>query len=212
MELKGLKINFLGDSITEGAALPSFECNFHQIIKEKHGLSQARCYGRGGTRIARQQTPSAIPGHDLDFVQRGVDMEDDADVVVVFGGTNDYGHGDAKIGDMNSRDVNTFYGALHTLCQLLMEKYPGKKIVFMTPLHRLGDRYPSAGNGLPLSAYVDIIKEVTSYYNLPVIDLFEDAPLDPSDPNHFADGLHPNKNGHEILAEFVAKELKKIPY
>ena len=35
-------------------------------------------------------------------------MDSDADVVVVFGGTNDFGHGDAKLGTFESRDPYTF--------------------------------------------------------------------------------------------------------
>lgn len=32
------------------------------------------------------------------------EMDDDADIVIVFGGTNGYGHGDAPMEDFESRD------------------------------------------------------------------------------------------------------------
>ena len=47
----------------------------------------------------------------------------DADGVVVFGGTDDFGHGDAPIGTPSDRTYDTFYGACHVLFSKLIEKY-----------------------------------------------------------------------------------------
>ena len=124
MELKGKKINFLGDSITEGVGCSDSKTVYHQLMKEKYGLCEARNYGIGGTRLAKQVKPSEKPRHDLDFPMRAVDMDRDADAVVVFGGTNDFGHGDAPIGTPSDRTPDTFYGALHYLYTFLMTEYP----------------------------------------------------------------------------------------
>ena len=94
MELKGLKINFLGDSITEGYGISSIDRVYWKLLADNDGVI-ARGYGISGTRIARQRVPSPEPRWDLNFGMRVNDMDPDADVIVVFGGTNDYGHGDA---------------------------------------------------------------------------------------------------------------------
>lgn len=49
------------------------------------------------------------------FCGRLDEMDKNADAVVVFGGTNDYGHGDAPFGLFTDRTDETFYGACHTL-------------------------------------------------------------------------------------------------
>ena len=90
MKLKGLKINFLGDSITEGHGVENLEDVYWNVLKRECGLEEARGYGIGGTRIARQMLPSENPAHDLDFLSRVKDMDPDADVVVFFGGTNEF--------------------------------------------------------------------------------------------------------------------------
>ena len=46
-------------------------------------------------------------------------------MIFVFGGTNDYGHGDAPLGKQGDNDPLTFYGALYDLYQRLLKKYPG---------------------------------------------------------------------------------------
>ena len=139
MELKGKKINFLGDSITEGHGTSDWGTKpFHQLLRVRCELAEARNYGQGGTKIARLPVITDHP-FDQDFNLRAVNMNHDADAVVVFGGTNDFGHGTIPLGDMESRDIHTFYGGLHTLCTFLINTYKDKPIIFMTPLHRLNE-------------------------------------------------------------------------
>ena len=58
MKLNGKKINFLGDSITEGCGTSGKGHFFSDLIAADTG-ALCRNYGIGGTRIARQQKPSA---------------------------------------------------------------------------------------------------------------------------------------------------------
>ena len=216
MELKGTKINFLGDSITEGAGTSSHDKMFTMLIEREYGAI-CQNYGIGGTRIARQKTPTNEK-YDRDFVSRVPEMDNDADIVVVFGGTNDFGHGDAPIGTMSDRTPYTFYGALHCLYTALIEKYPGVPIVVLTPLHRITEDIPTGDNKPApvgtLKEYVNIIREVAEYYSLPVLDLFKESGLQPKIPiiqqKYVPDGLHPNDAGNEILAHKIARFLEML--
>ncbi len=91
MQLKNKKINFLGDSITEGVGTSSCEHIYLNIIKREASLAEARNYGISGTRIARQKAPSEDPRSDREFVSRVEEMDSD-----------------------------TFYGACHTLMNIAM--------------------------------------------------------------------------------------------
>ena len=218
MELKGTKINFLGDSITAGGGASSIENAYCMLIECEY---EAICqnYGIGGTRIAKQHTPSDNPIFDNDFCSRVADMDADADIVAVFGGTNDFGHGDAPMGSMRDRTPDTFYGALHTLYISLLEKYSESPIVVMTPLHRLNEDKPRGDGNKPrdvgnLKTYVDVIREVAEYYSLPVLDLYKESGLQPKVPiineKYFADGLHPNDEGHKVIAKKIASFLQPL--
>ena len=216
MELKGTKINFLGDSITEGAGTSSPDRMFTMLIEREYGAI-CQNYGIGGTRIARQKTPTEEKW-DRDFISRVPEMDADADIVVVFGGTNDFGHGDAPIGTMSDRTPYTFYGALHCLYTALIEKYPDVPIVALTPLHRITEDIPTGDNKPApvgtLKEYVNIIREVAEYYSLPVLDLFKESGLQPKIPviqqKYVPDGLHPNDAGNEILAHKIARFLEML--
>ena len=211
MQLKGIKANFLGDSITEGVGTSSPDKTFHQLIAAKHGLAEARNYGISATRFARQCVPSENPRADLDFCSRVEEMDPDADLIVVFGGTNDFGHGDAPFGKFDDRTPDTFMGACHTLMRSLITKYPDAVIVIMTPLQRTSEDQPSVGNHLPLSSYVNAIREVAEFYSLPVMDLWARSGIQPRvniiKEKFCPDGLHPNDAGHEIMAERIANFL-----
>ena len=218
MDIRNKKINFLGDSITEGHGCADPENCFASRIARDYG-AVCRNYGIGGTRVARQKQPSENPKHDLDFVGRYEKMDPNADIVVVFGGTNDFGHGDAPIGEMADRTPDTFYGALHLLYTGLINRYPAARIVVLTPLHRFFEEsnYGSGRKTVPsgtLNDYVRIIRQVAEYYSLPVLDLYAASGLQPNVPviqeRYVPDGLHPNDEGHRILAEQIAAFLMKL--
>lgn len=208
MELKDKKIAFLGDSITEGCGV-SDPANFYWNAFARATGAQCFGYGIGGTRIAPQRVPSINPRHDRYFASRVEDMIPDADVVVVFGGTNDYGHGDAAFGTMDDRTEETFCGAFHCLLQKLIARYPNAQLVIMTPLHRLNEKTVYDEYGMRQTAclqdYVDAISEIAAYYAIPVLDLYRVSGLQPAVPvlqeQYMPDGLHPNDAGHERIAQ-----------
>ena len=222
MNLNGLKINFLGDSITQGVGASSPDTVYHAVLKKEANLAEARNYGISGTRFALQKGTEARPKDDYvdvnSFCERFSQMDDDADVVVVFGGTNDYGHGDAPIGGFSDRTPDTFYGACHYLFSGLIKKYIGKEIVIMTPLHRIGE-CKNTGTAKPwaalsLKGYVDIIREVAEYYSLPVLDLFASSGLQPEikeiQENFLPDGLHPSDAGNAVIAKRLKAFLEAM--
>ncbi len=205
MELKGKKIVVLGDSITEGCGVENAE-NFFVNRLAKMGECTVINHGIGGTRIAKQINRATPAYDDNDFIIRVEKLEEDADIVVIFGGTNDFGHGDAPLGNFHDHDPYTFYGACHTLMTRLYERFPGKTVVIMTPIHRL-DEYRFYIDGhlrRTLKTYVDIIREMAEHYSLPLLDMYASSGIQPQvdafREAYCPDGLHPNDAGHEIIA------------
>lgn len=146
-------------------------------------------------------------------------MDPDADAVVVFGGTNDFGHGDAPLGAPSDRSQDTFWGACHVLMQGLSTRYPGRPVVICTPLHRLGeDSLYGDGSKVqpaaPLSAYVDALRTVARHYALPVLDLHAVSGIQPEltviREGFCPDGLHPNDAGHRLLADRIIGFLSSL--
>ncbi|MBQ8147049.1 MAG: SGNH/GDSL hydrolase family protein [Clostridia bacterium] len=220
MELKGKKINFIGDSITEGARVEKEENFYPNIIKRNAGLKEARNYGVGGSRIARIHNMTGSPS-DEDFNMRAERMDKDVDIIVVFGGTNDFGHGNIPLGQMGDNDVYTFYGAVKTLCLYLIKNFPDKPIVFMTPLHRLNEELDynkrleeNNPNAKPLSSFVNAIREVCELFSIPVLDMFKEGGMPARVwawcEKYMPDGLHPNDEGQKLIAHKLQKFLENL--
>lgn len=213
MELQGKKLVFLGDSITEGVGVSSVEYVYWKELERRTG---AICvgYGIGGTTIAPQRTIREEVDYDrYPFVGRVDSMDEDADVVIVFGGTNDYGHGDEPFGCMDDRETDTFYGSLHVLCRKLIKRYPAARVVFFTPLHRLSEYKENFINGRGarrdhiLADYAEAIRQVAEYYSMPVLDLHRVSGICPGlvcqRELFMPDGLHPNEAGHIRIADLL---------
>lgn len=216
MELKGCVVNVLGDSITEGVGASCVENRFTDVLWRAYGLKAVHNYGISGSRIARQRRMTE-ERHERWFSSRIKEMDPSADAVVVFGGTNDYGHGDAPLGTFQDRTVDTFYGACHELMQGLLEKYVGRPVVIMTPLHREEENDPHDERKAevhPLHVYRSILMEVAQYYALPVLDLYAVSGIQPQNAicreRLCPDGLHPNDEGHAIIARKLGEFLKTL--
>lgn len=213
MELKNKKMNVIGDSISEGVGVSCEENIFMNILGKKEGLSVVRNYGISGTRIAPQADDP-----QRSYVERFDKMDDDADIIVVFGGSNDYGHGIALLGTNDDRTPYTFYGACHTLFSGLINKYPFATIVVMTPVQRSSkpdyNRIHPQRYDATLLDFVNILKEVAMYYSIPVLDLYSVSGIHPQIEcnriNFCPDGLHPNDAGHALIASRLAGFLKTL--
>lgn len=219
MDLTNKSIVFLGDSITEGTGTSDPSRIYWNVVAKRTG-SVCHGYGIGGTRIARQRVPSQETRWDRHFGSRVDAMIPDVDIVVVFGGTNDFGHGDAPLGAFADRTEQSFFGAFHVLLQKLIEKYPSAQQLVMTPLHRLNeDDNPfknelAYADGKTLEEYVDAIIRVAAYYGILVLDLFRTSGMQPRMPflqeRYMPDGLHPNDAGHELIARRLIGALRSL--
>jgi lysophospholipase L1-like esterase len=200
----GKKVNFLGDSITEGFGTTK---TYVDYLNDVIGFGVVRNYGVSGSNIAY------ISGESISsFEKRYKTMDNDADIVFVFGGINDYLHNSTvPIGTSSDRVSGTFYGALHVLLSGLIKKYLDKKIFYMTPLHTTNEDVANSVTSKTLIQYVDIIKEVCKYYGIKVIDLYSNCLFNPNINilmyMYAYDGIHPNERGHKNIAETILNEL-----
>lgn len=217
MELKDKKILFLGDSITQGVGVEDIKDVYFKQLERNTG-AQCKGYGISGTRFSKQ--PEADYFDDQgNFCIRCLKMDDDADIIVVFGGTNDYGHGNAPFGKLTDCTQETFCGAVSFVAKSLMEKYPKATVVFMTPTHRTTEKgriknENGIRNDLELVDYVDAIIKICGEYSIPVLDLYRVSGIQPNievnKERYMPDGLHPNVNGNAKIASRLEGFLKGL--
>lgn len=165
------------------------------------------------------------------LVDRIEEMDTDADVVVLCCGSNDWAYEWTPFGTDASRDKTTFYGALHEVCQYLMDTYEDKLILFITP--PFAWRYQPEGvsnatwdmttwNAESPNLektwwdYVDAMRIVLKQYGIPLYDM--GAELSFSQQNTWwcgdADGkfVHPGSQAQQAIAESLCAKLNAMKY
>ena len=189
------KCNFLGDSITygSGASFP-----FTDVLS-RYSTATIRNYGIHGSTL--QSHTGTYP-----MCERYADMDNDADIVAVMGGTNDYWL-NLPLGSFGDTTGTTYYGALDVLIRGVIAKYPRAFFYMVTPPHGyIANDYTeeTRSNIGSMADVVDAIKKVAGKYSVPVLDLFNEAGMYPrisqQKTAYYSDGVHLNNNGQSKLA------------
>jgi lysophospholipase L1-like esterase len=122
------------------------------------------------------------------------------DFAIIAGGVNDYTTG-KPLGEYDSTDITTFYGALRGICTFLSENHPNMAVIFITPINCTHDA-PNAI--LPLNHYRNAIFEVATEYGFNVVDGTQIG--FPDERGGFqeymmADYVHPTDAGYSFYAK-----------
>lgn len=213
---KNKKVAFVGDSITYGVNTSQGNI-YYQILNDMIGFSNVYADGVAGSCYSATSNygTSITP-----IVNRWSNIPTDRDLIVIFAGTNDYGH-NTPLGTIADTTDVSFYGAMSVVINGILEANPSGRLVLFTPLHRYNytdGAYPNDtqpnGQGHTLKDYVDAIKDIAEMYGVPIVDLFSTACLNPRisaiKTNYVTDGLHPNSAGHHLLAERIAPLLETM--
>ena len=136
---------------------------------------------------------------------------DSPDVIMILAGTNDC---------WQARELSVFSDAYDYLLSQLSERFPEAEIICLTCLPMLD---PDNGtpvtmpydellmmqnqNGQNITVYNDLIREAAEKHGAGIIDAFN-AGLESGD---YIDGVHPNAQGAEKLAQYITDRLLTGP-
>lgn len=208
-----MKIACLGDSITSGSNMDNLD-NYQQysypsVLKNILNAKEVYNLGIGGSSYGRYW--------DKAFVDRYKEIPQDANIILVMGGTNDgFAASQKEMGSLSEKKPRTFYGDVDELMRGLKENYPSAKIIFATPLPNVLHDYLRNQRDylLPQSAFAQAIKELAAQYDIDVIDLYNSNILDTHDAqiisSYMPDGVHGNPAGYQVLAEHMASQIIRI--
>ena len=229
---KGKKVLIVGDSIT--AHPISYTKQLFELLQPSVG------YRRGvyGSAIADNSSPTIsfcervdLPADDTESSTADIGMPTEADLVILFGGVNDWGtFRNQQLGTIEE-GVNrkTFYGGLHYVISALRGKYPNAKFVVIN-LHHINNKennykeieytvdfdikqgftYSKNNTEKTYSDYRTAIKSVAELYGCQVIDLFNvgfSYLLEEDYTRYSTDGLHPNEEGGNKIATYIYSQI-----
>ena len=184
-DLEGMKISILGDSISTGG-YPGILSNLTGATIQNLAVSGTLLTGGLTNQVAN--------------------VASDADLVIVFGGTNDYWHKNVQIGETGSTDAGTYTGALYYILNYLKTNYANADYLFVFPPDQTFGGYPSStdfGKG-SLDDFRAAFLNFCQANDVPYLDLKETEFVAAT---HTGDGVHPNSVGHQIIAEAIYEAI-----
>lgn len=218
---KGKKLVSFGDSITG-------QGRWQKYVKDYFGFASHVNCGIGGSTVANNGNKVDGTPNDQWMCSdyRISTIPSDADVILFFGGHNDWGTLSIPFGTVGETpNDKSFIGAYELTIKKLIQTFPNAKIITMSCV---GGRTPTENenpdtqmylphdvNGetknLCMTDFAKACKEVSEYYGIPCIDVGAESGI--STLNHttyIADVIHPNAEGGKLIANAVINGLKRF--
>ena len=199
---KGKKVAVIADSIGAGYGNTGYDSttktggySWIDSLSKTLEFGEVARHCKGGAMVSQW------------FIDEVDNIDEDTDLIIVMGGFNDYGQ-NVPIGTISDIDNTTFYGALNIFYQKLINKFPTKTILIITPLHANNNTWNGKSDGTQntaghiLADYRTAEINRCEKYSLPYIDGFS-LKLNPNiqalKDLYFNDGVHPNEIGDDEL-------------
>lgn len=185
----------------DGYSVTKVEQTWWRLFMEKTGYELLMNDSYSGSRISKTGVEHE---HSSAFMEnRRIDILPPSDVLIVFGGTNDFGQ------EQCQATLKRFTKAYTILVRKLMEKGIFKDIYFCTPLTRTDfTKTQKNDRGWTQEDLARTVKECVQKRqdgHLHVIDLAA-LPIKQGD-GLLEDNLHPTISGMEMLAETIARSM-----
>ena len=218
-KLAGKKISFIGDSITSfGDGTPEYNSATGYTYDDVwSGLVLKLTGGVLGTLDGVAGSTVQGSTYDAFAFRRSKSVAQDSDYIFIFMGANDQrlnrNLGTIKpkgtlgdITDASNPNLNEFTGAYQLALENMLNHYQKSQIVLMTPLKAFnkdntGDLNPNS------DAFAERVIELAKLYGIRYIDMREIGITGYNHKLYYYDGLHPNKKGHMLIAEYVVGRM-----
>lgn len=193
----GLKWYVLGDSLTDPAGGVHTSKFYYEYIAEKTGI-QVIVDGLGGTGYHAGVSTSKR------FADRVTSIPADVDIVTIFGSGN----------DVKNATFDEYKAGMAAAMGYFFNNRPGLPVIIVppSPWATYGKRSEE------WKTYCDTIELMALNYSLRYLgEMWTAPPFDPNSPADRAafftkcpDGVHPDENGHRLLASYFYEAMRKV--
>lgn len=205
-QLTGLKWSVIGDSLTEHNIRATK--NYHDYIAEETGIT-VNNMGHSGCGYAK------VGGYGKNFIGIAGEIPSDTDVITVFGSGNDMSSG-LSLGNVTDTGTSTLCGCINETLDAIYDNFPLTPLGVITPTP-WKNAEPSDGT-TGMSQYCEAIVQICTNRGIPCLDLYHSSLLHPDDSDFRniaysrdeGDGVHPDENGHKLIAPRIRQFLFSI--
>ena len=204
----------MGDSLTDISTLGTNVKNYVDYVSEEIGLIPLN-YGHAGSGY------KARFSNDQAFYQIANTLDNDVDIITIFGSFNDtYTTQDNfGLGTIEDNTTDTILGSVNVTLDTLLENYPNAVIGVIIPTPWGGRNIYNATDEQRSRAlnYINGLIAICEKRSIPYLNLFKNSNLFPWNEdfaNMFFNGdtTHPNTLGHKRFAPQIVEFIKSLLY
>lgn len=210
--LNGKKLAACGDSITEGTSSheqdkKGYYKNYAWFVAQRNNMTLYND-GISGTTMINNGNPNCFS------VNRYKQIPLDSDYITIWFGINDSVN-EQNIGDIDSTDNTTFYGAWNVVVSYLIEHMPATTKIGLVASHSMSKQKR------------EVVLAIAKKYGLKVFDIYGDPNIPfwfnkptaeaPDEAvrtfrleQWFVDGQHPSKAGYEVISTAYENWLRTL--
>lgn len=162
-----------------------------------------------GSRVANKANDGSIANFTSNARLVSLSRNGIPDVVIIAGGTNDWGHNNIPLGTYSTtvfNDSMTFRGAYAMLLDKIQKRYPSMKIVCLSLFPRGDGLTVKNGMGWTQSEANASIKYIAKQFGATYVDCSTIA-FSSNWNSYTLDRLHPTAAGHKLVADCIRKSL-----
>ena len=211
-----LTYNAIGDSLTYGYLNSSTQMTtpYPKAVEEQLNLQTSYNNGLTGTTVADDR--SVMQSYYPMSADERMTTYQNADIISVMGGTNDFSK-NVTLGDITSNDAKTFYGGYKKLLNYLITNNPNSLIFTITPPWSQNEPTTTNKKGYSRQDITNAIKEVSSYFGVPCLDMNVLGQLGYVNKNTWTvDGTHFTQEYvsnifSKKVANFIYNNIQELP-
>jgi lysophospholipase L1-like esterase len=199
--LKGKRIALIGSSSIDPDRTGT---NYMEVIAQRTGIVLVD-YSDSGSRTTSDTEDYTV--NATNQIKRIDELPSTGiDAVIIQPCANDMNNA-KPIGTFASTTPTEVYGALHIAYKKLIDKFPTQPIGVLTSQY-------FDNNTSQTDQYYDVVKEMSAYYNLPLLDLRTQGRVPYAYPNwqstYASDGMHLNDAGNVVMSYPVESFLRTL--
>ena len=206
---KDIKIQIFGDSISDNSVGDNKTwVNYISKLMPNYNITVVNSSVAGSTIAYNNESSICAKVMNTEVLE-------DNDVVVIFGGTNDWAGG-VGYGDFLGDGTNNFGNALNEIIKYMSVNKPNTRLIMVTPMQRYnsddknrptndhGEPFANQYNLKTLNDYCHMIEDTCKFYGIPCLNMYEVGGLNRINIDTWTvDGLHPNDNGDMKIAREI---------
>lgn len=191
------------------------EGGYQSLLQSELGIEKIYNHAVSGSALS-ENTPDNL----VSILQDTSNLHSDAELVIIWHGTNDWYWG-VPLGKPGSKNLSEFFGAAEFAIETIRKSSPKADIIWLTPMYRFQEPFNcniaaeawenKNKAGFTQAQYAEAIIYLSKKYCFPVLDMRTLTNFNKYNADRYLpDNVHPSREGYMRISKIISSFLKAL--